>query len=142
MATARDAKAWAREHLRGLYVSPLTIFHDDDSLDEEGLAFNVDHLVRLGVTGLGYGHGEPWSLSHDRITSGSMSGLSPGAPSASPETSMTAAGPISCRSGTRSTETSPAGPASGSPEDGGGMKCVGASKCVPVCSSIRSQRVW
>jgi 4-hydroxy-tetrahydrodipicolinate synthase len=65
MATAREAKAWAFANLRGLYVSPLTLFHEDDSLDREGLAFNVDYLVRLGVTGLGYGHGEPWSLTHE-----------------------------------------------------------------------------
>jgi 4-hydroxy-tetrahydrodipicolinate synthase len=65
MATAKQAKAWAFDNLRGLFVSPLTIFHEDDTLDAESLAFNVDYLVRLGVTGLGYGHGEPWSLSHD-----------------------------------------------------------------------------
>lgn len=70
MAKAREAKAWAFENLRGLFVSPLTIFHDDDTLDEQGLAFNVDYLVRIGVTGLGYGHGEPWSMSlQERKTS-------------------------------------------------------------------------
>jgi 4-hydroxy-tetrahydrodipicolinate synthase len=65
MPNARNAKAWAFENMKGLLVSPLTIFHEDDSLDPEGLAFNVDYLIRLGVTGLGYGHGEPWSMSHD-----------------------------------------------------------------------------
>jgi 4-hydroxy-tetrahydrodipicolinate synthase len=65
MAGAKDAKAWAFENMKGLLVSPLTVFHEDDTLDREGLAFNVDYLLRLGVTGLGYGHGEPWSLSHD-----------------------------------------------------------------------------
>jgi 4-hydroxy-tetrahydrodipicolinate synthase len=66
MVAARDAKAWAFENLRGLFVSPLTIFHDDDSLDEPGLRSDVDYLIeRIGVEGLGYGHGEPWSLSHD-----------------------------------------------------------------------------
>ena len=50
--------------------------------------------------------------------------------------------PAAASSGSRSTPMSPAGPACGSWLDGGGMKCRGASICVPVCSSITSQRVW
>jgi len=65
MVAASDAKAWAFEHLRGLFCSPLTIFHDDFSLDADGLAYNVNHLLDLGVHGLGYGHSEPWSLTHE-----------------------------------------------------------------------------
>jgi 4-hydroxy-tetrahydrodipicolinate synthase len=65
MVVAREAKGWAFENLRGMFVSPLTIFHDDGSLDEQGLASDVDYLIeQIGVQGLGYGHGEPWSLSH------------------------------------------------------------------------------
>jgi dihydrodipicolinate synthase/N-acetylneuraminate lyase len=63
MARACDAREWAFENMRGLVVSPFTIFEEDDSLDPQGLAYNVDYLVRLGVCGMGYGHGEPWSLS-------------------------------------------------------------------------------
>jgi 4-hydroxy-tetrahydrodipicolinate synthase len=65
MPGAKDAKAWAFENIKGLFVAPLTIFHDDDSLDPEGLAFNVKYILDLGVTGMGYGHGEPWSLTHE-----------------------------------------------------------------------------
>jgi 4-hydroxy-tetrahydrodipicolinate synthase len=64
MVDAANAKNWAQEHLRGLFCSPLTVFNDDYSLDAEGLAYNVDHMAALGADGLGYGHGEPWSLSH------------------------------------------------------------------------------
>jgi dihydrodipicolinate synthase/N-acetylneuraminate lyase len=43
----------AFENLRGLVVSPFTIFKEDDSLDAQGLAYNVDYLVR-----------EVWSSLH------------------------------------------------------------------------------
>src|SRR5262249_11030283 len=66
MTSARDAKEWAFEHLKGIGTSPLTVFNPDFTLDDEGLAFNVDYLVTgLDVDTIGYGHGEPWSLSHD-----------------------------------------------------------------------------
>jgi 4-hydroxy-tetrahydrodipicolinate synthase len=62
---AADAKEWAFEHLKGIGTSPLTVFHEDFSLDDEGLAFNTSYLIeKLGVNTIGYGHGEPWSLSH------------------------------------------------------------------------------
>jgi 4-hydroxy-tetrahydrodipicolinate synthase len=65
MVVAKDAKDWAFEHLQGLFTSPLTIFTDAGELDREGLEFNVDYLIQMGVNGLGYGHGEPWALSHE-----------------------------------------------------------------------------
>jgi 4-hydroxy-tetrahydrodipicolinate synthase len=63
MVAAAEAKTWARANLRGLLTSPLTIFRDNLDLDHEALEFNVEHILRVGVEGMGYGHGEPWSLS-------------------------------------------------------------------------------
>jgi 4-hydroxy-tetrahydrodipicolinate synthase len=63
MVAAAEAKTWARANLRGLLTSPLTIFRDNFDLDHEALEFNVEHILRVGVEGMGYGHGEPWSLS-------------------------------------------------------------------------------
>ena len=56
--------------------------------------------------------------------------------------STTAAGPMNCSRGTRSPVMEPAGPAFGNPDSGAGTKCDGASKWVPVCSSIATEHVW
>ncbi len=48
-----DAKAYAREHLRGVWAATPTPFKDDLSLDEAGLRRNLRHWIgALGVGGL------------------------------------------------------------------------------------------
>lgn len=51
---ARDAKAYAREHLRGVWAAAPTPFRPDDlALDEAGLRRNLRHWIgALGVGGL------------------------------------------------------------------------------------------
>lgn len=64
MANASSAKGWAREHITGIWTSPLIVFDEQLELDFAGLAANVDHLIEgLGANGLGHGHSEPWCLS-------------------------------------------------------------------------------
>lgn len=49
----QDAKAYAREHLRGIWAATLTPFTADLRLDEAGWRRNVRHWVReLGIAGL------------------------------------------------------------------------------------------
>jgi 4-hydroxy-tetrahydrodipicolinate synthase len=48
-----DAKAYAREHLRGIWAATLTPFQKDSSLDLSGWKSNVRHWTReLGIAGL------------------------------------------------------------------------------------------
>lgn len=58
-----EAKAWAREVVRGLWTSPMIPFAEDGSVDHEGIRRNVDYLLSLGVDGVGFGFSEPWYLS-------------------------------------------------------------------------------
>jgi hypothetical protein len=71
-----------------------------------------------------------------------MAGLMPGpAPAVMWCASKTRAGPKNCATGTLSPVMEPAQPALGRFEPSWGMKCAGASKCVPVCSSSAIHRV-
>lgn len=56
-------KTWAREHVKGLWTSPLTPFLEDGGVDHDGIRHNVDFLVELGVDGIGFGFSEPWAMS-------------------------------------------------------------------------------
>ena len=48
-----DAKAYARQHLRGIWAAALTPFTPDLALDEEGLRRNLRHWYRdLGISGI------------------------------------------------------------------------------------------
>src|SRR3989304_2804166 len=48
-----DAKAYAREHLRGIWAATLTPFTADLRLDEAGWGRNLRHWYRsLGIAGL------------------------------------------------------------------------------------------
>ena len=53
-ASRSDAKAYARETMRGVWAATLTPFKPDDlSVDEAGYARNIDHWVNaLGIDGL------------------------------------------------------------------------------------------
>src|SRR4051795_9357097 len=64
--TRKDAKAYAREHLRGIWAAALTPFGPDLSIDERALRRNLRHWVDdLGVDGVFVGgkQGEFFSMS-------------------------------------------------------------------------------
>jgi 4-hydroxy-tetrahydrodipicolinate synthase len=63
----RDAREWAREHLRGQFSTLITPFTPDDELDEAGLRRNIRHIRSLGTRGAGcsWNMGEFWSLTRE-----------------------------------------------------------------------------
>lgn len=65
--TREEAKAWARTYLKGLYMCPLTPFREDYSLDEEGLRYNLNAFIEMGVDGLVVGgfFAEGWNMTLD-----------------------------------------------------------------------------
>jgi 4-hydroxy-tetrahydrodipicolinate synthase len=63
MVNRKDAKDWAREHLTGIWTTPMIPFRPDHSLDEEGIGANVDRIIALKADGIGFGFSEPWVLS-------------------------------------------------------------------------------
>jgi 4-hydroxy-tetrahydrodipicolinate synthase len=58
-----EAKAWARENVRGLWTTPMIPMCDDLSIDVKGIRSNVDRIVSLNVGGIGFGFSEPWYLT-------------------------------------------------------------------------------
>ncbi len=61
-----DAKAYAREHFRGVWAATTTPFRDDLSLDEEGMRRNLRHWIRdlqLGGLFVSGKQGEFFSMS-------------------------------------------------------------------------------
>lgn len=60
MANKREAKDWAREHLTGIWTTPMFPFKEDLSLDEAGIRNNVDRMVAVKADGIGFGFSEPW----------------------------------------------------------------------------------
>ncbi len=63
MIHKRDAKDWARAHLKGLFTSPMIPYKQDYSLDEAGIRHNVERMIAVKSTGLGFGFSEPWVMS-------------------------------------------------------------------------------
>ncbi len=64
----RDAKDYAREHMRGIWAAALNPFNEDFSLNEAGLRSNIRHWTRdLAIDGLFISRqqGEFFSLSLD-----------------------------------------------------------------------------
>ncbi len=62
----REAKAWARQHVRGQWVPLLGAVTPDDELDEAGIRAGVRQALRLEIGGLAYSSlYEPWSSTHD-----------------------------------------------------------------------------
>lgn len=62
----REAKSYARTHLRGIWAAALQPFDADGSLDEEGLRRNIHHwTTELGIDGVFVGgkQGEFFSMS-------------------------------------------------------------------------------
>jgi len=63
MIHKRDAKDWARANLKGLFTSPMIPFKADFKLDEAGIRHNVERMLQVKASGLGFGFSEPWVLS-------------------------------------------------------------------------------
>ncbi len=65
--TKSEAQEWAKETLKGQWTTLMTPFTPENSVDEEGLRRNINHVLRLGTKGAGctWGMGEFWSLTHD-----------------------------------------------------------------------------
>jgi 4-hydroxy-tetrahydrodipicolinate synthase len=63
MVHKRDAKDWAREHMTGLWTTPMIPFAPDLTLDEQGIRHNVERLLQAKCDGIGFGFSEPWVLS-------------------------------------------------------------------------------
>ena len=63
--TKNESKDWAKSYLKGQWSTLVSPFTSDGSLDYDGLKSNINHIVQLGVTGLGctWGMGEFWSLT-------------------------------------------------------------------------------
>jgi 4-hydroxy-tetrahydrodipicolinate synthase len=64
---AAQAKGWAREHLSGFFMCPLTPFDADFHLDEEGLRENLEAFLEMGCDGLVVGgfFAEGWNMTLD-----------------------------------------------------------------------------
>lgn len=60
MIGKKDAKDWARERMKGLWTSPMFPFTADYRLDEAGIRGNVERMLQVKATGLGFGFSEPW----------------------------------------------------------------------------------
>lgn len=63
----RDAKAWARENLRGQFSTLCTPFTAADEVDVDGLRHNIRAIRALGTRGAGctWNMGEFWSLTRE-----------------------------------------------------------------------------
>ncbi len=64
MVHKRDAKDWARAHMKGLWTSPMFPFTPDFKLDEAGIRNNVERMLQVKAAGLGFGFSEPWVCTH------------------------------------------------------------------------------
>jgi 4-hydroxy-tetrahydrodipicolinate synthase len=63
MANKREAKEWAKANMKGLFTSPTIPFTPDFKLDEAGIRHNVEHMLKVKASGLGFGFTEPWVCS-------------------------------------------------------------------------------
>lgn len=63
MVGRREAKEWAKENLKGLFASPAAPFTDSFTLDETGVAKNVERVIAAGASGVGFGFLDAWGLT-------------------------------------------------------------------------------
>ena len=59
----RESKAWAREHVKGLWTTPMIPMLADGSIDHDGIRQNTEYILSLDVGGVGFGFSEPWYLT-------------------------------------------------------------------------------
>lgn len=64
MIHKKEAKEWARAKMKGLWTSPMFPFTPDYRLDEAGIRHNVERMLQVKATGLGFGFSEPWVCTH------------------------------------------------------------------------------
>jgi 4-hydroxy-tetrahydrodipicolinate synthase len=63
MVGRREAKEWAKAHLKGLFSSPSAPFTPDFALDEAGIVRNVERVIAAGASGVGVGYLDAWGLT-------------------------------------------------------------------------------
>ncbi|MFP6707774.1 MAG: hypothetical protein VCE75_17425, partial [Alphaproteobacteria bacterium] len=63
MVGRREAKEWAKAHLKGLFSSPSAPFTADFTLDEAGVVRNVERVLAAGASGMGFGFLDAWGLT-------------------------------------------------------------------------------
>ena len=65
--TRSDIRQWAKEQLRGIFEAPITPVTDDFRIDEDGLRYNIEKYLELGVEGLvtGGNIAEGWNMTPD-----------------------------------------------------------------------------
>lgn len=63
MIHKRDAKDWAKTHVKGIWTSPIIPFTPDLRLDEAGIRNNVERMIQAKADGIGFGFSEPWVCS-------------------------------------------------------------------------------
>ena len=64
----KDAKAWSRQHMKGIWAAALMPFDDKGRMDEDGFTSNMDHWIDdLGIAGFFVSgkQGEFFSMSMD-----------------------------------------------------------------------------
>lgn len=63
MVHGREARDWAKAHLKGLFASPSAPFTPDFALDEAGIISNVERVIAVGGSGVGFGFLDAWGLT-------------------------------------------------------------------------------
>lgn len=63
MVGRNDAKAWAKEHLKGFFTSPSAPFTPEFVLDEVGLARNAERALACEASGVGFGFLDAFGLT-------------------------------------------------------------------------------
>lgn len=61
----KDAKAWATQKIKGFYQCPITPMTADHMFDEDGIRYNIDKYVQMGLDGLVVGGfiAECWNVT-------------------------------------------------------------------------------
>lgn len=63
MVAGREAKEWAKAELKGLFASPAAPFTSEFALDKTGLVGNVERVIAVGGSGVGFGFLDAWGLT-------------------------------------------------------------------------------
>lgn len=63
MIHKRDAKDWAKAHIKGLWAGSIIPFTEDLKLNEAGIRQNVERMLQVRADGIGFGFSTPWVCS-------------------------------------------------------------------------------